>query len=80
MTRLTNEGVVQELHRKHAYAMLVREGERTWTSRHPGKMRYGIEVERLPASVRAGETDLSADVTNAGDTRWLATPIRSADS
>ena len=72
---LTNEGVVQELHRKHAYAMLVREGERTWTSRHPGKMRYEIEVERLPASVRAGETvTLSADVTNAGDTTWLATP------
>jgi hypothetical protein len=70
---LTNEGVVQELHRKHAYAMLVRDGERIPTSRHPGKLRYELKVARLANPLRRGETSvLTAVVTNAGDTIWLA--------
>ena len=72
---LTNEGVVQELHRKHAYAMLVRDGQRIPTSRHPGKMRCELAVERLQAPLRPGETGtLTAVVSNIGDTTWLAAP------
>jgi hypothetical protein len=72
---LTNEGVVQQLHRKHAYALLVRDGERVPTSRHPGKLRYELSVERLVGEVRPGETaTLTATVVNGGDTTWLAAP------
>jgi SAM-dependent methyltransferase len=72
---LTNEGVVQELHRKHAYAMLVRDGERVPTSRKPGKLRYELEVTRLAAPLSPGQIGtLTAVVTNIGDTIWLAAP------
>jgi SAM-dependent methyltransferase len=70
---LTNEGVVQELHRKHAYAMLVRDGERVPTSRKPGKLRCELAVSRLAGPVAPGETAfVSATATNLGDTIWLA--------
>lgn len=72
---LTNEGVVQELHHKHAYAMLIRDGERTPTSRKPGKLRYELTVSRLPGALRPGEIGtVTATVTNIGDTLWLADP------
>jgi len=72
---LTNEGVVQELHRKHAYAMLIRDGERTPTSRKPGKLRYELKVSRLPGALTPGEAGtVTAVVTNTGDTIWLADP------
>jgi SAM-dependent methyltransferase len=73
--RLTNEGVLQELHRKHSYALLIRDGERTPTSRKPGKLRYELEVSRLAGRIALGETGtVTAVVTNIGDTIWLADP------
>jgi hypothetical protein len=73
--RLTNEGVLQELHRKHAYAMLIRDGERPATSRKPSKLRYELVVSRLTGPVVAGQmATVTADITNIGDTTWLATP------
>jgi SAM-dependent methyltransferase len=70
---LTNEGVVQELHRKHAYAMLVRDGERVPTSRKPGKLRCELAVSRLAGPLGPGQTGtVTATITNIGDTVWLA--------
>jgi SAM-dependent methyltransferase len=72
---LTNEGVVQELHRKHAYAMLVRDGAAVPTSRKPGKLRSELEVSRLAGPLAPGQTGtVTAVVTNIGDTVWLAAP------
>ena len=72
---LTERGVVEELHRHHAFAMLVREGERERTSRTPGLLRAQIRVESAPSRLRRGGTyRMTAHIANLGDTRWLGTP------
>lgn len=71
---LRESGVLQEVHRCRAYAMLVREGEREKTSRYPGVLRAVIHVEGLPHRVRRGNVcRVHVRVTNVGDTRWLST-------
>lgn len=70
---LRPEGVLDELHRRHAYAMLTRDGERPKTSRHPGLLRASIEVSDFPVRVRRGiATVLRMRATNTGDTIWLS--------
>jgi SAM-dependent methyltransferase len=70
---LREAGVMQEVHRCRAYAMLVREGEREKTSRHPAALRAEIEVRGMPTRVQRGrEYRAVAHVKNTGDTRWIA--------
>jgi SAM-dependent methyltransferase len=73
-TRTLNErGVVEEIHRRHAFAMIVRDGERERTSRFPGVLRREIRVEGVPARLVRGRTyRVTAHVRNVGDTRWIA--------
>ena len=70
---LSERGVVDEIHRRHAFAMLIRDGEREKTSRFPGVLRREIHVEGMPRQLVRGETyRMTARVTNTGDTRWIA--------
>lgn len=72
---LTARGVVEELHRRHAFAMLVRDGARPRTSRHPGTMTARLAVAGVPAVLARGRAyPVTVDLTNTGDTLWLATP------
>lgn len=72
---LTPQGVLRELHHHHPFAMLVNPGARPKTSRHPGRLEAQLEVEGVPAAVRAGQVITpTIRVTNAGDTTWLARP------
>jgi len=73
---LTAAGVLDELHRRHAYAMIVREGARTKTSRHPGVLRCQLDVDGVPPRVARGETIRPViKVRNTGDSIWLAEPV-----
>jgi SAM-dependent methyltransferase len=70
---LTERGVVDEIHRRHAFAMLEREGARERTSRFPGVLRREIRVEGMPSKLVRGKTyRATAYVKNTGDTRWIA--------
>jgi SAM-dependent methyltransferase len=72
---LTLEGILEEVHRRHAYAMLIRAGEAPKTSRHPGTLRYELVVDGVPHAAAAGGTFTAiARVSNVGDTLWLASP------
>lgn len=72
---LTSGGVLDHLQHRHAFAMLVREGERPKTSRHPGQLRGALQVEGPPPRVGRGvRLTVSATATNTGDSVWLATP------
>jgi SAM-dependent methyltransferase len=72
---LREAGVLQEVHRCRAYAMLVRDGAREKTSRHPGVLRADIVVDGLPPRLARGvEYAARAHLTNTGDTRWLSAP------
>ena len=72
---MTAGGVVDELHRHHAYAMLVRAGQKPKTSRYPGVLACTLETDPLPASVRvSGRFAIQARAGNTGDTHWLARP------
>jgi SAM-dependent methyltransferase len=72
---LTLEGILEEVHRRHAYAMLIRAGEATKTSRHPGILRYELVVSGLPSVALAGDSlTAMVHVSNVGDTVWLASP------
>ena len=74
---MTPAGVIDELHRHHAYAMLVRAGAKPKTSRAPGVLACQIQTEPLPAVVRAGgRFEIRARARNTGDTVWLAQPLR----
>ena len=74
---MTPAGVIDELHRHHAYAMLVRAGAKPLTSRHPGVLAAHIDTDALPAVVRAGgRFEIRARARNTGDTVWLAQPLR----
>ncbi len=73
---MTPAGVIDELHRRHAYAMLVRAGAKPKTSRQPGVLAAEIHVDPWPAVLRAGgRVDIRASATNIGDTVWLAQPL-----
>jgi SAM-dependent methyltransferase len=72
---LTPRGILQELHRHHPFAMLVREGERPRTSRNPGSLRCELQVGDVPAAVRrGGRFTAVVRAANVGDTVWLARP------
>lgn len=74
---LTPKGVVEELHHRHPYAMLVREGVRPKTSRHPGLLSRELRVDDVPASVvRGAEVTVTVHASNTGDTIWTAKPTR----
>jgi SAM-dependent methyltransferase len=74
---LTPKGVIDELHRRHPYAMLVRDGVRPKTSRHPGLLRRELRVDDVPASVTQGTAvDVTVHALNTGDTVWSAKPSR----
>ena len=76
-SHMTPEGVIDELHRNHPYAMLVRAGAKPKTSRNPGVLACEIQTEPLPPSVRAGRRlTIHARAINTGDTLWLARPSR----
>jgi SAM-dependent methyltransferase len=70
---LTEMGVVDEIHRRHAFAMIEREGTRERTSRFPGVLRRQIEVDGMPARLVRGKTyRATVRIKNTGDTRWVA--------
>jgi SAM-dependent methyltransferase len=72
---LTPSGVIEEIHRHHAFGMIVRAGERPKTSRYPGILRCALQLHDLPHRVAPGSTfTVSVDATNTGDTLWLAAP------
>lgn len=72
---MTPAGVIEELHRRHAYVMLQREGAKPRTSRHPGVLAAHIETGPVPAIVAAGDRiAIQVAARNTGDTRWLARP------
>ena len=74
---MTPGGVIDELHRHHPYAMLVRAGAKPKTSRNPGVLACEVHTEPLPPSVRAaGRFSIHARAVNTGDTLWLARPSR----
>lgn len=71
--QMTPAGVVDELHRHHAYAMLVRAGAKPKTSRYPGVLACIIDTDPLPATISAGgRFAIYARAVNTGDTHWLA--------
>jgi hypothetical protein len=57
---------------QHHYILLYK-GQVEPTTRRPGRLSARIEVSRAPALVARGEAPtLAIDVTNTGDTLWLA--------
>jgi SAM-dependent methyltransferase len=74
---LTPAGIIEELHRRHAYAVIVRRGMKPKTSRYPGELRCVLAVSGLPSTATAGKTfNVRVEALNTGDTLWLATPNR----
>jgi SAM-dependent methyltransferase len=72
---LRPDGVLDELHRRHAYAMLVREGARPRTSRHPGRLARRLQVLGLGTAASPGQRlQLAVEAENTGDTTWIAEP------
>jgi len=72
---LTNGGVLDELHRRHPYLMLTRDGTRPKTSRHPGILRCEIRVDDVPTAARPGDdVTFVVHARNQGDTVWDARP------
>jgi SAM-dependent methyltransferase len=72
---LTPSGVLDELHRRHAYAMLVRQGSKPKTSRHPGTLACAVTVDEPPREAEVGgRMVLRVAATNTGDSIWIAAP------
>ena len=72
---LTPQGVLDELHRRHAYGMLVRQGSRPKTSRYPGTLRAVITVGEFPRElVRKDTHSMEVELANVGDSVWLSEP------
>lgn len=70
---LRADGILEELHRRHAYGMLVKEGAKPRTSRNPGVLARQLDVRHLGSSFRRGESvTFDVDVLNTGDTLWLS--------
>lgn len=74
---MNDAGVLEELHRRHAYGMLQVAGEKPRTSRQPGRLSAVIDVRGVPRAVPAGgRFTMAMTSTNTGDTTWLARPSR----
>ena len=74
---LRPEGVLDELERRHAFAMIEREGMRAKNLRHPGVLACALHVDELPAcAARGANFEFIAQVTNTGDTTWDVSPSR----
>ena len=74
---LTPRGVLDELHHRHAYAMIERDGSRPKTSRHPGQLKAELRVDGLPATAaRQQLLRFTAHARNIGDTLWEVAPKR----
>lgn len=74
---MTPEGVIEELHRRHPFAVLIREGVRPKTSRYPSVLGGTVMLEGLPARATAGETLVAtAHLDNTGDSLWLSAHSR----
>jgi SAM-dependent methyltransferase len=72
---MTPPGVLDELHRRHAYGMLVRHGQKPRTSRYPGKLEAAIRVHELPRELSRAETQATqVELANVGDSVWLSEP------
>jgi SAM-dependent methyltransferase len=72
---MTPAGVVEELHRRHAFGMLVNDGDKPKTSRHPGRLACSIRLGPLPQHAAPGQSlEVAIEASNTGDTTWLATP------
>lgn len=74
---MTEAGVLEELHRHHAYGMLVREGRKPLTSRYPGRLDARL-MASLPDGFAAPGTTLTCtlEAENTGDSLWLSAPSR----
>lgn len=74
---MTDAGVLEELHRRHAYGMLVKEGAKPRTSRHPGRLDARLSTTIAALRVSPGESaGFTLDAVNTGDTLWLSSPSR----
>jgi SAM-dependent methyltransferase len=72
---MTPRGVIDELQRRHAYGMLVRDGQRPRTSRYPGHLHASITVREFPRDLVRGETHAAlVELANIGDSVWLSEP------
>jgi SAM-dependent methyltransferase len=72
---LTPSGVIEEIHRHHAFGMIVRAGEKPKTSRYPGVLKCALQVQNLPNRIALRSTfTVIINATNTGDTLWLAAP------
>jgi SAM-dependent methyltransferase len=72
---LTPRGVLEEIHRRHAYGMLVRDGSRPRSSRYPGNLSASITVHDPPRHLSRGETITAhVELANTGDSVWLSEP------
>jgi SAM-dependent methyltransferase len=72
---LSPHGVIEELRCHHPFAVLIRDGARPKTSRHPGRLQCRLHVEGVPAAARrGGRINVTTYVENTGDTRWLSMP------
>lgn len=74
---MTPHGVIDELHRRHAYCMLERNGDRPKTTRHPGQLRCSLSVCGFPESITSGcDVAFWVDIDNTGDTPWRSRASR----
>ena len=74
---LRPEGVLEELERRHAFAMIERDGVRPKTSRHPGVLSCDLRADNVPTHVARGSRfQFMAHAANTGDTIWERTPSR----
>jgi SAM-dependent methyltransferase len=70
---LTPLGVLEEIHRRHAYGMLVRDGSRPRTSRYPSHLSASITVHEFPRRLSRGESSTAqVELVNTGDSVWLS--------
>jgi SAM-dependent methyltransferase len=70
---MTARGVLEELHRRHAFGMIVREGRKPLTSRNPGILARRITVSGWRGEVRRGVVaQFHVRAHNTGDSLWLA--------
>ncbi len=70
---MTAAGVIDELHRRHAFGMLVKEGARGRTSRYPSVLRAQPSINSVQTHmIRERPYRILVESTNAGDTVWLS--------
>jgi hypothetical protein len=72
---MTPAGVIDELHRRHAYAMLVRQGTKPKTSRYPGRLACALTVNGVPRDAAiGGRLVVEVAAANTRDSTWIAAP------